>query len=212
MNVNHNLRQKVHELTRSHLTSHADAEGEVRTMYTDPDTGNRKPFQEMSLFAQLRQEQTAGTRNAGTSGSGSRAPVAIQALVLWSEIQESLNTKIIQITGADQPQLSPDAKLQRWAAHTLQDTTGAQQEACLAQLVGWANAITGLLHPVRKTEIKGHCPECHQSHAWTWNEDQWVRNTALVAVGLDASCGACGSQWSGADEVTALASALQEAA
>lgn len=213
MNIEQNLNQAVHELTRSHITTHDDAEGEGRrSFHTDPKTGTVAPFKEMPLFEQLRQERVSGTRKSGASGTGSRAPVAIQALVLWNEIQESLNTRIIQIDGRDRPDLSPEEKLQRWAAHTLRDPSGEQQQECLKNIVAWAAAIRALLHPVRKTEIVGKCPACQESHAWTWNEDEWVRNTALTAVGLDVSCGACGTQWCGAEAVSGLAATLSEAA
>ena len=215
MNIEQKLLQAVHELTRSHLTAHIDTEtGEARTTYADSATGTNKPFKELSLFDQLRKEQASGTRSTGggTNGSGSRAPVAIQALVLWSEIQESLNTRIIQSTGNDQPNLRVEEKLQKWAAHTLQDTTGAMQLQCLSHLVSWVSAIRGMLYPVRKTEIVGRCPACQKSFAWSWAEDEWIRNTALTAVGLDVSCGSCGSQWSGADQAAELASSLREAA
>lgn len=213
MNTGQKLNQAVHELTRSHVTTHDDLEGGgKRSFHTDPESGATVPFREMPLFEQLRQERVSSTRRSGASGSGSRAPVAIPALVLWNEIQETLNTRMVQIDGKDRPDLSPEAKLQRWAAHTLQDPSGGLQQQCLRTIVGWAMAIQNLLHPVRKTEILGTCPECRETHAWSWQEDEWIRNTALAAVGLDVTCGACGSQWCGAEAVTSLAVSLRDAA
>ncbi|WP_458116989.1 DUF7341 domain-containing protein [Arthrobacter sp. D2-10] len=180
----------IHQLTREHKASH-----------TDTDTGIVSYPSEMSLFDQLRLEQASGRRNTGGTGSGSRSPIAVQAVILWSEIRETLNTRHIQITGTDVPGLPPETKLQKWGMHALADPAGKEQTDCLRSVAGWVQAIRNLINPVHRIEVVGTCPvpECLSTHAWTWDEDEWVRNTAITAAGLEAQCGACGSVWAGPD-------------
>ncbi|MBE0009584.1 MULTISPECIES: hypothetical protein [unclassified Arthrobacter] len=196
------LNDHIHRLTREH-----------RVTYTDPETGTTSYPTEMSLFDQLRLEQASGRRSTGGSGSGSRSPIAIQAMILWNEIREALNTRHIQHTAADEPEVSHESKLQKWGVRALADPTGAAQENCLRTAVGWANAISNLISPVRKIEIVGTCPVdgCHATHAWTWNEDEWIRNTAITAAGVQAHCGACGTIWAGA-ELHSLPALMEAAA
>lgn len=198
-----NLNDQVHQLTRPH-----------RVTYIDPETGRTTYPTELSLFDQLRQEQASGNRpGGGASGSGSRSPVAIQALMLWMEIRETLNTQYVAIIGKDDHNVSPEAKLQKWGAHVQADTSGVQPRHCLQTVIGWATAIHDLLHPIRRTEITGACPnkECGVTHAWKWDDGEYIRNTALTATGAQAKCGACGSVWAG-QALHALAQGLQEAA
>ncbi|WDF34562.1 hypothetical protein PTW37_06590 [Arthrobacter agilis] len=202
MNTEQLLRDQIHTLTREH-----------RVTYTDPETGAVSYPTQVSLFDQLRQEQASGARNTGNSGSGSRSPIAIQAVMLWSEIRDTLNTRHILIQGTDRPDIAPEYKLHAWHVHTLADTTGDAQKNCLRTAAGWAQAIESLINPVRRIEIVGVCPvdECRASHAWTWNEDEWVRNTAITATGLEAQCGACGMKWD-ADTLHDLPALMEAAA
>jgi hypothetical protein len=188
MNTEQLLRDHVHALTREH-----------RVTYTDPETGAVTYPSQMSYFDQLRLEQGSGSRNSGASGSGSRSPIAIQAMMLWTEIRETLNTRYILVQGNDRPDVEPESKLHAWHVHTLADTTGEAQKNCLRSVAGWVQAIESLIRPVRRIEVVGTCPVegCHATHAWTWAEDEWVRNTAITAAGLEAQCGACGTQWDG---------------
>lgn len=185
-----NLNDQVHQLTRPH-----------RTTYTDQDTGAVTYPTELSLFDQLRQEQASGNRSGGggASGSGSRSPVAIQALMLWMEIRETLNTQYILITGKDDHAVTPEAKLQKWGAHTQSDAKFDEAKRCLETVSGWAAAIRDLLHPVRRTEISGPCPNenCGATHAWKWVDGEYLRNTAITATGAEARCAACGQTWTG---------------
>lgn len=197
------LNDVVHRLTRAHRAIHVDAESGDKTFPT-----------ELSLFEQLQQEIESGRRaNGGGGGTGSRSPIAIPAFSLWSEIRETLSTMHITITGKDEPRLRAEAKLQKWAAWTRSDTSGEAGRKCLANAASWASSIEQLLNPVRRTEIVGRCPqtECGATHAWTWVEDEYVRNTALTATGAEATCGACGKVWAGA-ELHTLAMDLQKEA
>ena len=186
--VHQNLNDLVHQLTRAH-----------RTTYTDPETGSVAYPTEVSLFDQLRQEQASGNRTGGgtATGGGSRSPVAIQALMLWMEIRETLNTQYIAITGRDDQTVSPEAKLQKWGAYAQSDPHGTESLQCIQTISGWSMAIRDLLHPVRRTEITGACPHCDATHAWKWTDGEYIRNTALTATGAEAHCGACGTIWAG---------------
>lgn len=197
------LNNTVHRLTREHRSTHIDS-----------DTGAKTFPTEMALFTQLRQEITSGRRDtAGAGGSGSRSPIAIPAFSLWAEIRETLATMHIAITGKDEPKVSPESKLQKWATWTQSDNSGEATKQCLENATKWLLAIQQLLNPVRRTEIVGRCPqtECGATHAWTWVEDEYVRNTAITATGAEATCGACGTTWLGT-ELHALAMDLRKEA
>ena len=198
---NADLRSTVHRLTRDHKTTHVDAA-----------TGHVSYPTAIALFTQLRQEQASGSRAAtGAKSSGSRSPIALGAVTLWSEIRETLSSMHIALTGKDDPRLSPEAKLQNWAEAAESDTSGRSAERCLATVTKWATAIETLLNPVPRLEVKGACPVCSETHAWTWNEDQYVRNTAITATRHEARCGACNTSWQG-QEINELASSLGKAA
>jgi hypothetical protein len=198
------LNDTVHRLTRNHRTTHIDAE-----------SGDKSFPTELSLFKQLQQEIESGRRaNGGGGGTGSRSPIAIPAFSLWSEIRETLSTMHIAITGKDEPTLSPESKLQKWAVWTQSDTNGDAGRKCLENATKWMLSIQQLLNPVRRTEIVGACPQtdCGATHAWTWDEDEYVRNTAITATGAEATCGACGTTWVGAELHTLAMELRKEAA
>ncbi|KQQ98405.1 hypothetical protein ASF72_18340 [Arthrobacter sp. Leaf141] len=188
------LNATVHRLTREH-----------RTTNTDADTGEKSYPTELSLFQQLQQEIQSGRRAEGAGGgTGSRSPIAIPAFSLWSEIRETLATMHTAITGKDEPKLSAESKLQKWAAWTQADNSGETARKCLENATKWMLSIQQMLNPVRRAEIVGACPqdECGATHAWTWDEGEYVRNTAITATGAEATCGACGTVWAGTELYT----------
>lgn len=184
------LNSTVHRLTRDHRVTH-----------TDREAGSTSYPTEMALFTQLRQEITSSSRPSTGASSGPRIPVALGAVVLWDEIRETLSTMHIAITGKDERSVSPESKLQNWAAWTQSDVSGDETRKCLLKAAAWAAAIDQLINPVRRIEISGSCPVdgCGASHAWTWDEDEYVRNTAITATRKEARCGACGTTWAGAE-------------
>lgn len=197
----HDLNATVHRLTRDH-----------KTTFTDPHTGAVSYPTVLSLFTQLRQEQASGSRlGTGGKASGSRSPIAINAVTLWSEIRETLSTMHIAATGQDDRTLTPEAKLQKWAVSTLSDNSGHATEKCFRTAARWAAAIESLISPIPRIEVRGACPHCAATHAWTWDEDEYVRNTAITATRYDARCGACCASWTG-QAINDLASTIGKAA
>lgn len=180
------LNETVHRLTRDH-----------RTTVADPESGARTYPTELALFTQLEQELSSSSRRSGGTSSGPRIPIALAAVMLWSEIRETLATMHIAITGHDDHRKPPAQKLQEWAAWAGPDDAAK----CLRTATAWANAIEQLINPVRRTEITGPCPtaDCGATHAWTWEDGEYVRNTAITATGSEARCGACGTVWMGAE-------------
>lgn len=175
------LVQNISVLTTAHPVRHID-----------PETGATTYPHEMPLFEQLRNEIGASSRRGGQSGTGSRSPIALGAVTLWSEIQESLNTSYISITGKDNPTLSAEEKLSIWVK--------AAKEAdvirrCTDTTGGWIKAIRELLNPTPSVELVGACPACEQTHAFTIEGEEKVRNTALTATVTEANCRSCGAQW-----------------
>lgn len=202
VNTLQQLNESIRLLTREHRTLHIDAA-----------TGKATYPIELSLFDQLRLEQASGRRGGAVSGSGSRSPVAMAALILWTEIRESLNTTHISITGTDAPAMTPETKLELWVQHAARSTDDAVPERCLQVVNSWSNAIQGLLNPVPGIEINGPCPACNQTHAWTLDDGERIRNTALTATTTEAKCRSCHAEWSSTefDKLATLISQEQAA-
>lgn len=199
LNTLQQLNESIRLLTREHRTLHVDAETSKATY----------PI-ELSLFDQLRLEQASGRRGGGgASGSGSRSPVAMAALILWTEIRESLNTTHISITGTDAPAMTPETKLELWVQHAARSTDDAVPARCLQAVNSWANAIQDLLNPVPSIEINGPCPACKQPHVWTLEDGERIRNTALTATTTEAKCRACHAEWS-STEFDELATSISQ--
>lgn len=184
MNTLQQLNESIRLLTREHRTLHIDA---VTSKATYPI--------EFSLFDQLSLEPASGRRGSAGAGSGSRSPVAMAALILWTEIRESLHTTLISITGTDAPALTPETKLELWVNHAARSTDDEVPERCLQAVNSWANAIQDLLNPTPNIEINGPCPNCNQTHAWTLNDGERIRNTALTATTAEAKCRSCHGEW-----------------
>lgn len=175
------LTQNFDVLTRPHIVRHIDNE-----------TGQTSYPQEIALFEQLRTEIGSSSRRGGKSGSGSRSPVALAAVALWSEIQESLNTSYISITGADSPELQPESKLETWASAAQDYDTLAR---CVETTSRWIAEIRELINPEPSIELVGQCPACGNSHAFTEQDGETIRNTALSANVYGANCRSCDAHW-----------------
>lgn len=195
------LTQAAHRLSRDHKSLHIDPITQVATYPT-----------ELSLFTQLRIEQESGRRGGGTSGSGSRSPIALSAVILWNEIQEALNTRVIALTGSDAPRASAEEKLDHWVKSVKQSGAPEDEAHCAKALNAWVNAITDLLNPEPRIELTGQCPVCHQTHSWTLDDGEYFRNTALSATIQSANCRACGTEWPRQEFQALAASINQEAA
>lgn len=175
------LAKNISILTRTHPERHKDNE-----------TGKISFQQEISLFEQLRTEIGSSSRRGGKSGSGSRSPVALAAVALWSEIQESLNTAYIEITGTDAPEKSTEQKLEKW---TEAATNGETLSRCVETTGIWIEQIRNLINPVPSIELIGACPACGERYAFTEQDSETLRNAALTATIYGAKCGSCGAEW-----------------
>ena len=182
------LTQNIHILAREHKTRHHDE-----------TTGKTTYPTELSLFDQLRLELESGRRATGTSGNGSRSPIALGAVILWNEIRETLNTTTITITGHDQPTTTPEQKLELWITTARQTNDQALTQRCIRKTTAWINAINDLINPEPSIEISGACPACHQTHAWTLEDGEYRRNTALTATITTAKCRTCQAEWARQD-------------
>lgn len=199
--VNTTLADNVHRLAREHKTTHIDP---VTKKVTYPT--------EMSLFEQLRTEQASGRRGGATSGSGSRSPIALAAVMLWHELQEAPNTNLIKATGKDWPEASPEQKLDLWVRSVYRANDSYRLEQCLKLTTAWINSIVDLLNPEPTIEIKGACPACRETHSWTLVDGEYLRNAALTATVTGADCRACGARWPQQDFQALAASIGQQAA
>lgn len=175
------LAKNISILTKTHPERHQD-----------PETGQYSFKQEISLFEQLRYEIGSSSRRGGKSGSGSRSPIALAAVTLWAEIQESLNTAHILIAGSDAPAKSAEEKLELWTSAAKDEDTISR---CTTTTSEWIEQIRELLNPVPSIEIVGACPACGERYAYIEQDGETLRNTAITATIKGAQCGACGAEW-----------------
>lgn len=175
------LSKNITVLTKAHPVKHID-----------PENGSVSYPNETSLFEQLRTEIGSSSRRGGKGGSGSRSPVALAAVALWSEIQESLNTSYIANTGTDNPELPPETKLENWASFAKDEETIIR---CVETTSQWIAEIRELINPEPSVELVGRCPACGNTHAFTEQDGETIRNTALSANMFGANCRSCGAHW-----------------
>lgn len=189
------LDDDIHRLSRTHKTR------------VQRDDGHIVLADVAGLFHQLRLAKTSDHRAVkGTSGQGGRIPVDLIALTLMADVERTLGEwcSALGLT----PGGSVEAQLvacHRWAQeHGTEEALASLSEQCAA----WVNAITFMLNPVPKVEIKGSCPACQESHVTDINEDgDRVRNMALMAAGMVVTCRHCASSWEG-QELHQLAGAI----
>jgi hypothetical protein len=132
----------------------------------------------------------------------------------YRELAGTIQEWHVAITG--QAYGSVEQQLITWA-HWVQSPIVAAAEPeravqCQAYLAKWVAKIETMLHPVRKGEIPGTCPECLASEAWENIDGERTRiGHAIAAQGGVAKCLNCGTTWSGKD-LHALAAALKTSA
>jgi hypothetical protein len=181
------LRDDIHRLVRTHKTRVQRDDGQV----TLADVSG--------LFHQLRLAKVSDHRaTKGPSGTGGRIPLALPALMLMSEVEETL-TGWCTAAGVSAGG-SVEARLLACQAWAEEHGTGEELASLGEQCAAWVNAITGMLNPLPRVEIKGSCPNCFESHVSEINEDgERIRNMALNAQGLIVTCRNCESSWEGQD-------------
>lgn len=184
------LNSLVHDLARPHATRIAT------------ESGSRTGF-ELPLIHQLRIERTSGSRMGGSSGTGSRIPVALDASNVYQDIVDTLSAWHREITGHTYG--TPEQMLVTWAwwaqSPTIAGSCGESRavEAHTACTL-WTKQIRDLLNPIRRVELAGACPSCQEEYAWENVQGARTRlHTAITAVGAEASCHNCGTSWAGKD-------------
>ncbi|MGN7250062.1 DUF7341 domain-containing protein [Arthrobacter sp. SAFR-014] len=197
------LDQLVHQLARPHKTM------------IERDGGQRELVDVLPLLQQLRYACRQDSRG-GASGhsTGPSAPIAIQAVMDYRELAGTIQEWHVAITG--QAYGSVEQQLIAWA-HWVQSPIVAAAEPeraveCQAYLAKWVGKIETMLHPVRKGEIPGACPECTAAEAWENVDGERTRiGHAIITQGGAARCLNCGTTWEG-KSLHALAAALKTSA
>lgn len=167
------------------------------------DGGAKELVDVLPLLQQLRYACRQDTRG-GASGhsTGPSAPIAIQAVMDYRNLAGTIQEWHVAITG--QAYGSVEQQLIAWA-HWVQSPIVAAAEPeraveCQAYLAKWVSKIEAMLHPVRKGEIPGACPECGCTEAWENVDGERTRiGHAIIAQGGVARCLNCGTQWVGKD-------------
>lgn len=195
------LNQLVHQLARPHKTM------------IERDGGTREPVDVLPLLQQLRyackQDQRGGASGHST---GPSAPLALQATMDYREIQSVIQQWHVHITGQNYGSI--EQQLLTWAAWAQSPTIAAhepgQADDCMVWCRGWVEKISATLHPVRKGEIPGECPECLTTEAWDNIDGERTRiGHAIATASGVAKCLNCGTQWAGKDLHT-LAAKLRQ--
>lgn len=152
------------------------------------------------LISQLRSEIGSSMGVGSGGGSGRPAPLALAAFDLLRRIDET-SVYMYWTAGGDSYQVSRsiEHRVQHWA-----DNASSNPEA-LAEATkiiwNWVDQINELFNPEHRVELQGTCPDCDVSHHLVEDEGEMIRKAALTVVlfdgGARASCGNCGSVWTG---------------
>lgn len=194
--------QLVHQLARPHKT------------LIERDGGQKELVDVLPLLQQLRyackQDQRGGASGHGT---GPSAPLALQATMDYREIQGVIQEWHVHITGQNYGSI--EQQLLTWASWAQSPSILAHEPSNADDLAvwcrGWVEKITKTLHPVRKGEIPGACPECDATEAWDNIDGERTRiGHAIAAHGGVARCLTCGHEWAG-KELHTLAAKLRQA-
>ena len=197
------LDQLVHQLARPHKTM------------IERDGGRKELVDVLPLLQQLRyackQDQRGGASGHST---GPSAPLAIQATMDYRGIQAVIQEWHVHITGQNYGSI--EQQLLTWAAWAQSPAILQHEPTAVDDMTvwcrGWVEKITKTLHPVRKGEIPGACPECEATEAWDNIDGERTRvGHAIVHQGGVAKCQACGQEWAGKD-LHALAAKLRQQA
>lgn len=195
------LDQLVHQLARPHKTM------------IERDGGTKELVDVLPLLQQLRyackQDQRGGASGHST---GPSAPLALQATMDYRDIQSVVQQWHQHITGQNYGSI--EQQLITWAtwaqSPAILTREPTQVDDCMVWCRGWVEKITSTLHPVRKGEIPGECPECGCTEAWDNVDGERTRiGHAIAALGGVAKCLACGTRWEGKD-LHVLASKLRQ--
>jgi hypothetical protein len=98
----------------------------------------------------------------GPSGTGDRIPVALPTLMLMGDVERTL-TGWCTAAGLSAGE-SVESRLLACKAWVEAGGNGAAWASLAEQCVAWVGAITGMLNPLPRVEIKGACPNCFESH------------------------------------------------
>lgn len=178
------------------------------------DGGAKEMVDVIPLIQQLRLACRQDTRG-GASGhsTGPSAPIAISAVDDYRAILDTVQAWHVHITGQNYG--SVEQQLIAWATWAQSPAVIAQdpgrEAECAAWCQQWVTRITSMLRPVRKGEIPGECPNCHQTEAWENVDGERTRiGHAIVTAAGVAKCLNCATVWAGRD-LHALAAKLKAA-
>lgn len=105
----------------------------------------------------------------GPSGSRGRIPLELVALMLMSGVERALTgwctAAGLSAGGSVESRL---LACKDWAEA---NGHGEALTTLAGQCAAWVEAITGMLNPLPRVEIKGACPNCFESHVSEINED-----------------------------------------
>ena len=198
------LIQAVNTLTRS--TPHGmNREREDGTAYTHF-------LLEDPLLTQLRSAIRPGMEQGGGASGGRPAPLAVNALDLYLDIERTTQTFywLHYSPGGDRQSL--EAMIQSWAA-----TASAKEQTtkeALKMIGGWITRIRALFDPGKSIELQGACPAkgCGARYYCQEDDGEKIRKPALTAhpaAGRPfAVCGVCGTRWSSEEALADLATQI----
>lgn len=199
------LIQVVNTLTRS--TPHGmNREREDGTAYTHF-------LLEDPLLSQLRAAIRPGMEQGGGASGGRPAPLAVNALDLYLDIERTTHTFYWLHYSPAGDRQSLEAMIQSWAA-----TASAKEQTtkeALKLIGGWVARIRALFDPGKSIELQGACPaeDCGARYYYQEDDGERIRKRALTAHPAAARpfavCGACGARWEGSLQLQALSIGME---
>ncbi|MCC3276389.1 hypothetical protein LJ753_10960 [Arthrobacter sp. zg-Y20] len=170
---------------------------------------------EEPLLSQLRAAIRPGMEQGGGASGGRPAPLAVNALDLYLDIERTTHTFywLHYSPGGDRQSL--EAMIQSWAA-----TASAKEQTtkeALKMIGGWVTRIRALFDPGKSIELQGACPAegCGARYYCQEDDGEKIRKPALTAHPAAARpfavCGACGARWEGELQLNVLATLMQTA-
>lgn len=190
-----NLRANVNTLTREHVKLYAHENHMESGMVP-------------GLIQQLHLEQGISNDGAGAS-SGKPIPLNAGPFDLLQKITTALR-KELEPYGFKPTSLT--LAIRNWSV-LCEHREDLTLHAAIVT-AEWIKEVVNLFDPVKRTDVKGDCPECKgtaHDNGRMDDDGHWIPTAPLTRVEEKVTCSMCGAAWSGMLELQFLVIAIDAA-